>query len=415
MSAQVVGIRPPPCVTYRGRKKVERDMGFKFTVSSEANKMLKRTNEGRSIIDTLEQLNSMEIQLVKDSYELTELTDCLENIQFSINLIDQLGTDGIKALNTDYSLESFVGAYAIVNKQRATAALENKFTDAVKNIWKKIKEFFARLYDWFRKIFFSLEGDLKHLEKMVDSGNDKNFNPNTMFENPVPTQKAFMVLLQGTNATAEFTKEFVTKLEPIFAKLAPLMQKQLNENKDVYAAAASGERPLHTSDIKVVPGLNELEGELKKLVVEWHNAAKSESNPLLKVMAPYIEEVQNSKVDPHDPITVLQYVNANYLRSGTAAELGYKTGADVRAVVTEFAKSVRMNVAMASTIQKLVNDAAKVADAALDVYQKAGVPKDFVVLIRQATGYLGKMSSFNAKLSRWIILYVTRAVRRMYN
>lgn len=380
-------------------------MGMKFqmsnTVAKKASAAPKLYTAALVVMDAYE-------DLVVAGAKVDELSECVDNIMGVSKSVSKHGLEGLAVLGTmsEGSLEAFLGCEAMADAKIASASLEGKFSEAVKNVWKAIKEWFAKFYDWFRKMFFSLEADLKHLEGMVDPSNDAKFNPETKYEDPVPTKQAMHALLRAANVVNEQSQEYIAQTIRLYEHIANLnvdhiqartlaaMGKQLDK--------ASEQQGLNKVDAEFVKEKKNLDAKLK---------AAFDADPLLKQFHDDVDNIRQIS----DPIKALQLINSGFIRSGTAAELGYKSANDIRDVITEFAKVLRASVKLESSYKQMTTALAKIVDKYGNLATQVDVPPDFVRLARQYQSLLGKLPALNGKICRWILMYVTRAVRRMYS
>lgn len=340
----------------------------------------------------------MEVQeafesLAATGVECHELATVVENISLATESIKTYGGKGVEIFNADGSLESFLGADVIGNAKKVEAALEGKFTDAMKNLWKKIREWFARLGDWFRKIFFSLEGDLKHLEGMVDAKNDKNFNPDAEVSFPIPTKAAIDACLRAANLGLDMSEKIYAEAGKGLDAISKIDLKKIMEN--------GGEPPKE---------LETLAANFKKIQEE--SAQAFEKDPILKNIQDAANKVGEAG-EKGGPLAGLLAFNTSFMRSGKVSELGYKTGADIRGSVTELAKVIRSMEKQAPTVGKMLKDVDALIKKFDSVTESVGLG-DFSKL---AHGYMRGLMWINnqtTRLDRWIIMGVTRAVRQMY-
>lgn len=334
--------------------------------------------------------------------ECAELTDIVSNIATTAATIEKYGAKGLEILAMDGSLESFIGSDNVKSVPLALAALENGFTDTMKTVWAKIKEFCARLYDWVRKIFFSLEAELKHLEGMVDAKNDSKFNPNYEFDIPVPTKEAILIALKGANTAVEFVNKHSGTIEAMMTDISKLPYEKLTakvNDPELNSAldAFNDKYKLYAKAIK-----KDAEATFSDMVNKYFN-------PLSEKMESAIDE---NKGLP-DGLGILKAINQNLVRSGKASDIGYKTGNDLREVVMEFTKLIRAS-------SKLEPLAKKYLDLLDGVVTKFGNSPafdglgDLVKLVRIYIGILQKFIANNSKIDRWILLMITRVVRKMY-
>ena len=149
--------------------------------------------------------------LVEQGEVCRTLTDIVDDIHDVTVAVNKHGLEGLKVLGTmtHGSLETFIGAESMADAKLASASLEGSFGDAMKNAWAAIKEWFARFYDWIRKMFFSFEADIKHLEGICAAANDAKFNPNTKYEDPFPTKLALFALLKACSVGAEVQTKII--------------------------------------------------------------------------------------------------------------------------------------------------------------------------------------------------------------
>ena len=259
----------------------------------------------------------------------------------------------------------------------------------MKNFWAKVKEWFARLGDWIRKFFYSLEGELKHLEGMVDAKNDSKFNPDAKFDTPVPT-KALLELVLKTS----------TEVKPIAEKILKIALKVKVPSAEELKKLNSGD--YSEEEFRKITGLSEEEIKFLDDGMGQHLEEK---------VGPILDDSEMAKNPPSNPFEALNQI----LKSGTATELGYKTAGDVRDVVRRYTALVRSS-------EPLVNDlkaAIKKIDSACEQYKSLaeaagfkGVMPVFKAIVNGSNVVLNK---YYTKFIRWELMLVTRVVRKMYS
>lgn len=338
--------------------------------------------------------------LVEQGEVCRTLTDIVDDIHDVTVAVNKHGLEGLKVLGTmtHGSLETFIGAESMADAKLASASLEGSFGDAMKNAWAAIKEWFARFYDWIRKMFFSFEADIKHLEGICAAANDGKFNPNTKYDDPFPTKLAMFSLLKAYALGAEVQAKVMDDYVAVAKELSTI---------DLSKLAQGDEETLG----KITAVLAPVGEKVEKIMAEAQ--AKLESDPIFKEMGVKAEEV--GAAADKGPIEFLQKINANFLKSGSAADLGYKSGQDVRDVVGEFAKVLRTRIAAEPKEKELTSLMSGIADKQLQAVEKAGVPKDFINIARKIMAGSNKLQNMETKILRWTLVFVTRAVRRMYN
>ena len=337
--------------------------------------------------------------LVEQGEVCRTLTDIVDDIHDVTVAVNKHGLEGLKVLGTmtHGSLETFIGAESMADAKLASASLEGSFGDAMKNAWAAIKEWFARFYDWIRKMFFSFEADIKHLEGICAAANDGKFNPNTKYDDPFPTKLAVLALLKAGSIGAEVQAKLIDDYVAVAKELSTI---------DLSKLAQGDQETLG----KITATLGPIGEKAEKVMAEAQT--KLDTDPVFKEMGVKAEQVADAA---NDPIKCLQAINANFLKSGSAADLGYKSGQDVRDVVGEFANILRANIAAEPKQKELASLMSGIADKQLQAAEKAGVPKDFINLARKIMAGNNKYQQMETKILRWVLMFVTRAVRRMYN
>lgn len=326
--------------------------------------------------------------LLECGMDVADASAAIENIQFTTDAITK-NPDTLEAFIADGGLESFIGSANIVSAEKATASLEGKVGDAMKNFWAKVKEWFARLGDWIRKFFYSLEGELKHLEGMVDAKNDDKFNPDTKFDDPMPT-KQVLDLAFDVSATTR----------PVVVKLLDTIEKMKVPSPDEIGKMIR-EGTLNDAAMFKLTGLDP--EEMKKLDDECDKIA----GKVQKICMDH-ELGQNP---PANPLEAFSKV----LKSGTAAELGFKTAADVRTTVQKLTKDVRD----ANALVPKMNAAIKKASDACDKYQQLAATAGLGDIMKCYKAWINLVNSlmnkYYTKFIRWELMLVTRVVRKMYS
>lgn len=321
--------------------------------------------------------------------ELHELDKVIDSVQLAQDIVKNFDGDAeqiIKLVNCHHAMERLLG---VAESKITVSAAQEGLGEALKNMWKKIKEWFARLGDWFRKLFYSLEGELKHLEGMVDAKNDDKFNPDAKFDDPMPTKQVLDLAFD----VAAATRPTVVKLLEIGEKM------KIPSPEEVGKAIKEGEADLDAKIFKLI-GIDP--AEFKELG-KGQQAIKAKVQQICKDS----ELAQNP---PSNPIEAFSKV----LKSGTAAELGFKTAADVRAIVLKLTKDVRDGNALMPKLQAFIK---KVSDAC-DKYQQMAETMgagDILKCYRSVLNLANSlMNKYYSKFIRWELMLVTRVVRKMY-
>lgn len=326
--------------------------------------------------------------LLECGMDVADASVAIENIQFTTDAITK-NPDTLGAFIADGGLEAFIGSTNIESVEKATASLEGKFGEAMKNFWAKVKEWFARLGDWIRKFFYSLEGELKHLEGMVDVKNDSKFNPDAKFDTPMPT-KALLDLVLKSLAETKPIAERVLKIA---------LKVKLPSATEVKKMDSEG---FTDEEFMKITGLSEEDLKFLDDGLVQHLEEKIE---------PIFDDSEMAKNPPSNPIEALNQV----LKSGTAAELGYKTASDVRDVVRRYTALVRSSGPLVNDLKEAI----KKIDAACDQYtnlaEVAGVKGVIPVFKTIVNGANVALNKYYTKLIRWELMLVTRVVRKMYS
>lgn len=326
--------------------------------------------------------------LLECGMDVADASVAIENIQFTTDAITK-NPDTLGAFIADGGLEAFIGSTNIESAEKATASLEGKFGDAMKNFWAKVKEWFARLGDWIRKFFYSLEGELKHLEGMVDAKNDSKFNPDAKFDDPMPT-KQILDLMFDLEAAAH----------PIAVKIL-----ELGEKMKVPSPEEIG---------KLVKEGNATESEVLKLTginMEEFKKLGSDLEALGDKLGKIGNDSEIGKNPPNNPIEAF----AKVLKSGTASELGFKTAADVRTIVQKLAKSVRDGNTLMSKLTAVIKKAGDACNKYQQMADAAGLG-DIMKCYRAYINLVNSgMNKYYSKFIRWELMLVTRVVRKMYS
>lgn len=334
--------------------------------------------------------------LLQCNADVAEASVIIDNIRLATESIAANPTS-LAIFNEGGALESFIGSAEMASAEKATAALEGKFAEALKNFWAKVKEWFARLYDWIRKIFFSLEGELKHLEGMVNAKNDGKFNKDYKFEDPFITKQVL---------TATFDAGL--KMQPVVEKILKTADKiDIGKITPILMESAKTDKPVDDAKLMEACGLKE--EDLVKLEQEFNEASKGAAAAAKGT----VDDLENETV----PFEAFKKV----LRTGTAEELGFKTAADVREVVTKYIASVRgaqKLIPLISNANKKMGQLADAFSGATDSFSgvdNVGV-RDFLKLYKTFNGLIDKLlNKYYMKWLRWELMFVTRLVRKLYS
>ena len=339
--------------------------------------------------------------LVEQGEVCRTLTDIVDDIHDVTVAVNKHGLEGLKVLGTmtHGSLETFIGAESMADAKLASASLEGSFGDAMKNAWAAIKEWFARFYDWIRKMFFSFEADIKHLEGICAAANDGKFNPNTKYDDPFPTKLAVLALLKAGSIGAEVQAKLIDDYVAVAKELSTIDLSKLAQGDQETVG-------------KIKATLGPIDEKIKKVMIEAQT--KLDTDPIFKKLG-VTTDVKRVVGAAIDPIKLLLGIDANFLKSGSAADLGYKSGQDVRDVVGEFANILRANIAAEPKQKELTALMSGIADKQLQAVDKDGVLKEFINHAREIMGGYNKYEQIETKILRWTLTFVTRAVRRMYN
>lgn len=344
---------------------------------------------------------------VETSAACEELATIVDNIEQVTDAVRQHGPKALEVLGTmtKGSLEAFIGAEAMCQTKLAEASLENKFTDAVKNVWAKIKEWFARLFDWIRMTFASLDGELKHLGRMVEPANDSKFNPDASFENPIPTKDALLAVLSAVSIVG-------TELE----KVGPDLIKFFEEMNTIDFSKISLSDDNGESD-------RSEEAKAEAIFEKWSDVADSlndrvtdafKANPILTQYIDNTADALNSAADI-SPFELLKAVDARLIRSGTASELGYKSASDLRAVINKFIELEHLGMRNGPLIGKATKLSTSLFDKiANETVSQKVLPASAAKTVRLFMKLIGMLYSKQTKLNRFVLMYITRAVRHMY-
>lgn len=326
--------------------------------------------------------------LLECGMDVADASTVIENIRFTTDAITK-NPATLEAFIADGGLESFIGSVNIESAEKATASLEGKIGDAMKNFWAKVKEWFARLGDWIRKFFYSLEGELKHLEGMVDAKNDAKFNPDTKFDDPMPTKTVLDLAFDVSAAT-----------RPTVAKLLEMGEKIKVPSPDEIG--------------KLIKEGSLNDAALFKLLGLDPEAMKNLDRKCDGIAEKVQKICQDSELGQNPPANPLEAFS-KVLKSGTAAELGFKTAADVRATVLKLTKDVRDCNALVPKMNVVI----KKASDACDKYQQMAATVGLGDVVKCYKAWINLvntlMNKYYTKFIRWELMLVTRVVRKMYS
>jgi len=177
-----------------------------------------------SVTEAYEGLLTAYMELSDAQRELDEVCQIMDNIDLSMKMIKTGGT-AIKCLNVDGSLESLCNT-ADLTEAKVTAAMENAFTDTMKEFWEKVKAFFRRIYEWIRNL-------LPTREKVVVQTQEKIVEVIKEVEKPVEVVKEKIVTKEVVKKEDLFTKK-----SPVKNSFANLLRK--NKIQDLIKAVATG-------------------------------------------------------------------------------------------------------------------------------------------------------------------------------
>lgn len=383
-------------------------MGLKLSTSPRAI----TTEQYRDIVQDAVEINAAVEALGALGAEMNELETIQANVELCMQALNTAdGTEMLKIIDAQESVAALCGvAESKLTKAVAMEGLGESVKNFFKNMWKKIREFFAKVCDIFRRIFSNAEGELKHLEKLVAAENDKKFDPTVNVEVPCLTKQAVDALTDAV----DFSYKLANQIFPHVTKFVNNPQIKAAVDK----VAASGAKTDEEAEAAVADSKAELEKIAAELTTECEkviNAADKsiEANPFLAKFKEW-EKGAKEAANSSDPLELFKYINANFIKSGTIADLGWKSGNDLRQTVTKFTAAWRNVRTAVAEYDKILQGIQQMEASFAKIGENFGLPKDLIKCMRIYLEQLRFLVKGFTKSEHTFLIGVTRIVRKCY-
>lgn len=383
-------------------------MGLKLSTSPKAI----TTEQYRDIVQDAVEINAAVEAMGTLSAEMNELETIQANVELCMHALNTANsTEMLKVIDAQESVAALCGvAESKLTKEAAMEGLGESVKNFFKNMWKKIREFFAKVCDVFRRIFSNAEGELKHLEKMVAAENDKNFDPTVNVDMPCLTKQA----IDAISDAVDFSAKLANQILPHVTKFVNNPQIKAAVDK----VAASGAKTDKEAEAALADSKTELEKVAAELTTECEKVVNAtdksiEANPVLAKFKEWQKGVQKA-ADSNDPLELFKYINANFVKSGTISDLGWKTGNDLRQTVTKFTAAWRGLRGVMAEYDKVLQGIKTLEASFEKIGENFGMPKDLIKCIRLYLEQLRFCVKSFSKSEHAALIGVTRIVRKCY-
>lgn len=119
---------------------------MKFSTGTSANK----TSVPQDLVSIALEANAAHEEMLQAGLECAEIEVCLENLSFVNGVVKDHGLEGLKTIDIDGSIESFLGNVA--NAEAAIEGLGQKIKDGFTKVIDKIKEWITKFINWIKDI-----------------------------------------------------------------------------------------------------------------------------------------------------------------------------------------------------------------------------------------------------------------------